>query len=121
MSDDSINIPPGSPIVDLKGRRTAAPTNLLQQGLEHVRERFHKQLDALEAHLRERAQQQEKVFQEREEHLEQRAIQIEHTRLQFQLEAERWANEREAMIEQIEHDRRLLAEAWDRVERTQVK
>jgi hypothetical protein len=121
MSDDSINIPPGSPNVDLKGRRSAAPSNLLQQGLEHVRERFHRQVDALEAQLRDRAQRQERIFQEREEQLEQKAIEVEHTRLQLQVEAERWVHEREAMIEQIEHDRRLLAEAWDRVERVQVK
>jgi hypothetical protein len=120
MSDDSNQLPPDGPFGDFQGQGLLSATNL-HQGLEYLRERFHMQLDALEALLRDRLERHEQNLRERESQLEQRANDLEHARLQLQVETDRWEHDRQSMIEQIEHDRGLLAEAWERVERAHVK
>jgi hypothetical protein len=92
----------------------------LIQALEEFRTRVHRQLDALEALSRARAQQGSRSLLEREQQMQQRARDLEHVQSHMRAEADRWERERQAMLEQIEHDRRLLAEAWERLEREQV-
>jgi hypothetical protein len=108
------------PASDSKGPATTARLALIQS-LEELRERVHRQLDALETIARARAEQSAKALHEREEQLQQRVVELEHAHLHIKNEADRWERERKAMLEQIEHDRRLLAEAWERLEREQVK
>jgi hypothetical protein len=97
------------------------PRLALIQSLEELRARVHRQLDALETLAHARAQHGSSALSEREEQLQQRAIELEHAHMHMKNEAERWERERRTMLEQIEHDRRVLAEAWERLEREQVK
>lgn len=91
------------------------------QALELIRQRFHRHLDAIEGMARARAQLGNKDASEREQQLRHRLLELEHAQIQLRSETERWEHERQAMIEQLEHDRRLLAEAWERLEREQVQ
>jgi hypothetical protein len=93
----------------------------LIQALEELRGRVHNQLDALETLARDRARQGSRTLESHEEQLQQRATELEEVNAHMQTEADRWQRERQSMLEQIENDRRLLADAWDRLEREQVK
>lgn len=104
-----------------QARAGAVTRQALLKGLEQIRERFHRQLDALETLARERAQASPEELVEREEQLRKRAHELEAARVQLEKDADRWHRERQAMIDKIDHDRRLLAEAWERLEREQVQ
>jgi hypothetical protein len=92
----------------------------LIQALEELRGRVHSQLDALETLARDRARQGSKSVLQRDEQLELRASELEEANARMRTDAERWQHERQAMLEQIENDRRLLADAWERLESEQV-
>lgn len=92
----------------------------IQRSLEQLRQHFHRHLDVIEAMARERALRGPGELRAREEQLQRRADELEQAELRMQAEAAQWEQERQAAIAQIDHDRRLLAEAWERVEREQV-
>lgn len=91
------------------------------QALELIRDRFHRHLDAIETMARERAQLGGKDVSEREQQLRHRLLELEHAQIQLRSDTERWERERLSMIEQLDHDRRLLADSWERLEREQVQ
>jgi hypothetical protein len=93
----------------------------LHQGLMLMREHFHRHLDAIEALARERAPRSTGDLAAREQQLQRRLAGLEQLQVRFEAESGRWERERKAMIEQLEQDRRLLSEAWERLEREQVK
>ncbi|HEV3164823.1 MAG TPA: hypothetical protein VGZ22_12410 [Isosphaeraceae bacterium] len=105
---------------DLSGRSAATPSSI-QRGLEHIRQQFHRHLDAIDAMARERSARGGRDLQAKEEQLRKQAAELEQLKRHVQSEADRWERERQAMIEQIDHDRRLLAQAWERLEREQVR
>jgi len=108
------------PKVDAKGHTTSARLALIHS-LEELRQRLHREINDLEAAVHERAQERAKLLHDRAAQLEQRANDLEHAHVHITNESDRWESERQSMIAQIEKDRRLLAEAWERLEREQVK
>jgi hypothetical protein len=53
----------------------------------------------------------------READLQQKQQELEQAEKELRAKAERWRREQQAIIEQIEHDRWLLGQAWERLER----
>jgi TolA-binding protein len=99
-------------------RRPARPEAAsLVQGLEALRGR----VDLVEALAIERAASASTgETPERERALQQKVAELEETLGRAQAEARRRDQEWKAAIEQLEGDRKLLAEAWERLERERV-
>jgi DNA repair exonuclease SbcCD ATPase subunit len=110
---------PQSPESKARTARTG-PTGLVQ-GLERIREALQAKLDQLEAVAREQVAAVSQVDLEQERELEQRIAGIEEAQRRLRSETERWEKERQTALEQLEHDRKLLAESWQRLEREQLE
>ncbi len=93
------------------------------EDLRWLRQRVLERLDGLEALVRERAASsvEDGGIAARERVLKQREAELEEVRLQLQAEAERQANEWSEALAQLDADRHLLAEAWERVERERIE
>ncbi len=97
--------------------------NLILARLEQIRQGFHRGLDRIESLARERlsASNGESEGLGSFGHSAAWRQELEEVRAQLQAEADRWEQERDAQVEAIEHDRQLLAEAWERLEREQIE
>lgn len=119
---------------EAKGAASRQETAALASGLERIRSTVLERLNQVEAALRERAarrpfaeegltqsdpqlQQRAAEIDQRTAELQQRAAEIDDAQRRLRIERDRWENERATMVDQLEHDRRLLAEAWERLER----
>jgi hypothetical protein len=96
-------------------------SNALIQGLERLRDCFEQRLVRLEAMARERAVPPVLDRTELELKLQQRIGEFEEAKVRVRLQAERREQEWQAALEQLEGDRALLAEAWDRLERERIE
>ena len=106
---------------------------LLIQNLDALRELVHLNLDDMEKLLRSKIATQSAILKggaepavlsqdstERELRLQKRVSELEQAQLNLRADVERWERDREDLLAQIEHDRRMLAEAWERLEYEQT-
>lgn len=106
---------------------------LLIQNLDTLRELVHLGLDDVEKQVRTQISQQSAILKsgpepvahsqnptEREQRLQKRVSELEQAQLNLRADVERWERDREDLLVQIEHDRRMLAEAWERLEYEQT-
>ncbi len=84
---------------------------------ELLRERLHAQMAILETLARERADHQPTGLAR---DLSQRERDIQEARAELQAEADRIKRERALDLEELEHARQLLAQAWENLERAQL-
>jgi hypothetical protein len=96
-------------------------SNALIQGLERLRDCFEQRLVGLEAMARERAVPPVLDRTELELKLQKRIGEIEEAQLRLRHQAERREQDWQATLEQLEGDRVLLAEAWERLERERAE
>jgi hypothetical protein len=98
-----------------------APSALIQR-LQWLRERVLERLDSLESLARARSASTPSAGEssELEQALERKRADLEETERRLRAQAERQEQEWSASLTQLEADRRLLAEAWERVERERV-
>jgi hypothetical protein len=89
----------------------------LASGLERIRESVHRWVDRIELHLKNAPQRN---APERDAELVRGQRELEDQRHALRAETERFEREWEARLEALEHDRKLLAEAWERLERDQL-
>lgn len=87
--------------------------------LDWFGKRIHEQLDALEAQIRQRPAAASRTGGLTNS-LQRRIAELEDIRAGLQAEVDRLRRERDESIELIEHDRLLLAEAWETLEREQL-
>jgi hypothetical protein len=104
-----------------KRKTSRLDSNALIQGLERLRECFEQRLVRLESMARERVAQPVPDRTELELKLQQRISEIEDAQVRLRTQAERRDQEWRAALEQLEGDRTLLAEAWERLERERVE
>jgi DNA repair exonuclease SbcCD ATPase subunit len=117
------NVPPGTENHDPDPRRRISrpDSNALIQGLERLRESVEQRLVRLEAVARERAALPVPEPSDLERKLQQRITEYEEAQVRLRAQAERREQEWRASLEQLEGDRKLLAEAWDRVEHERIE
>jgi hypothetical protein len=96
----------------LAGRRS------LSLALEEIRCTILGRLDAFEALARNRARGSDG---ETEEQLKQQVAELQRQCNQLRGETERMRQEQRTTFEQLDHDRLLLAEAWDRLEQERLR
>ncbi|CAN5642225.1 hypothetical protein BH23PLA1_BH23PLA1_15970 [soil metagenome] len=87
--------------------------------LEQIRQGFHHGLDRIESLARQRLSGLARA--EPADFLSESRHELDQLRARLQTETDHWEQQRQALIEEIEHDRLLLAEAWERLERAQVE
>jgi hypothetical protein len=95
----------------------------LLQGLDRIRDFVHQRLDRIEALSLERgasAAASSADPSEREQELRRRLAEAEERQGRIVAEARRREQEWLTGLEQIENDRKLLAEAWERLERERI-
>ncbi|WP_406694950.1 hypothetical protein V5E97_28300 [Singulisphaera sp. Ch08] len=94
----------------------------LHQGLERFRDLVHQQLDRIEAMALERndTPSSHPDPSQRELELRKKIAELEERQARLVTEARRMEQEWQTGMEKIENDRRLLAEAWDRLERERI-
>jgi exonuclease VII large subunit len=117
------NVPPRNENHDPDPRRRISrpDSNALIQGLERLRERVEQRLVRLEAVARERAEAPVHEPSELEQKLRRRIAEFEEAQARLRTQADRREQEWQASVEQLEGDRVLLAEAWDRLERERIE
>jgi hypothetical protein len=98
--------------------REPTPLARALRALDQMRVVVAQRLDALEKLAQEPTRGRDLDSEQR---LREQSADLERQRQAFQAEAERWDRERHALIEQLEHDRRLLADAWERLEQEQLQ
>jgi hypothetical protein len=106
---------------DPKRKISRVDANTLIQGLERVRDCFEQQLGRLEAAARERTEPPVADRSELEQKLQQQISKYEEAQLRLRTQAERHDQEWRAAVEQLEGDRALLAESWERLERERTE
>jgi len=124
---------------EAKGAASRQETAALASGLERIRSTVLERLDQVEAALLERAaripdaphadsasdypefRRQEAELEQRTAELQQRAAELDEAQRRLRSERDRWENERNTLVDQLEHDRRLLTEAWERLEREKLE
>jgi hypothetical protein len=106
---------------DPKRKISRLDANTLIQGLERVRECFEQRLGRLEAAARERTVEPVADRSELEQQLQQRINEYEEAQLRLREQAERREQEWRTALEQLEGDRALLAESWERLERERLE
>jgi DNA repair exonuclease SbcCD ATPase subunit len=106
---------------DLRRRISRPDSNALIQGLERLRESIEQRLVRLEAMARERAALPAHEPSKLEKGLEQRIAEYEEAQLRLRSQADRREQEWRAALEQLEGDRKLLAEAWERLESERIE
>jgi hypothetical protein len=85
-------------------------------GLEQLRSSLRQRLDSIEALALERPEFAPADPTEREQVLRRRVAELEERLARLSVEAKRREQEHQAAMEQLEADRRLIAEAWERLE-----
>lgn len=113
-------------IINVEGddprRRDSRPdSNPLVEGLERLRECFEQRLGRLEALACDRASRPVAATSDLEQDLVRRIAEHEEAQARLGAQADRREQEWRASLEQIEGDRRLLAEAWERLERERIE
>jgi hypothetical protein len=106
---------------DPRRRISRGDTTILLQGLERLRECIEQRLKGLETLARERTGRPNPPASELEQRLQQTIAEYEEAQLRLRAQAERREQEWRTSLEQLEADRRLLAEAWERLERERVE
>ena len=106
---------------DPKRKISRVDANTLIQGLERVRECFEQRLGRLEAAARERTVEPVADRSELEQMLQQRINEYEEAQLRLRAQAERREQEWQTALEQLEGDRALLADSWERLERERIE
>lgn len=106
---------------DPKRKISRLEANTLIQGLERVRECFEERLGRLEAAARQRTAEPVADRSELEQVLQQRINDYEEAQLRLRTQAERREQEWLAALEQLEGDRVLLAQSWERLERERIE
>ena len=96
-------------------------SNALIQGLERLRECFEQRLGRLEAVAREQTADPVAGRSELDQQLQERIHDYEEEQLRLRSQAERREREWRTALEQLEDDRTLLAEAWERLERERLE
>jgi DNA repair exonuclease SbcCD ATPase subunit len=122
------NVPPGSEDHDHdrdhdpKRRISRPDSNALIQGLERLREIIEQRLARLESVARERERAVPPVLDrsELEQKLQQQIASYEEAQLRLRAQAERREQEWRTSLEQLERDRQLLADAWERLEHERI-
>ena len=107
--------PPGS-----RGEAARPDLRPLHQGLERFRDLVHQQLDRIEAMALARGDDPSPDPSQRELELRKTIAELEERQARLIIEARRMEQEWQAGMEKIENDRRLLAEAWDRLESERI-
>ena len=108
-------------------RALAAPsgarpdTATLIQGLDRLRDGLIQRLERIESIAVEQARLLDQDSSEREDYLRDRVSVLEAAQARRQAEAKRREQEWLAVLQQLEADRRLLAEAWERLESQQLE
>jgi hypothetical protein len=94
----------------------------LIQSLQWLRERVLERLDSLEILARQQpaSASAAEPSSDRERALERKRAELEEAERRLRTQAERQEQEWSAAIAQLEADRRLLAEAWERLERERI-
>jgi hypothetical protein len=93
----------------------------LSQGLDRLRDALLKRLGEIEAMALEQASSLDQDSTEREQTLRERVATLEASLARTQAESKRKEQEWQVVLQQLEQDRALLAEAWDRLERERVE
>ena len=110
---------------DARARRTtgaAAPeTDGLVDSLERLRSALLKRLDAIETLAAQEAEFFSRDSTEREQALRERVSVLEAAHARLLAESRRREQEWQEALRQLEIDRELLAEAWDRLEQLQMQ
>lgn len=113
--------PSGTPQTSRSRRGTSRPDPAtLLQGLDRLREFVHQRLDRIETIARDRGAALPAEPSEREKELRRRIAELEDRQTRLVAEARRREQEWETDLEQLENDRRLLTEAWERLERERI-
>jgi hypothetical protein len=108
---------------DQRPRRTTtgrADAATLADALDRLRDAFLNRLDKLEDLAAEQAARLDQSSSEREQTLRERIAVLEASQARLQAELKRREQEWLDSLRQIEDDRHLLAEAWERLERERV-
>ncbi len=92
----------------------------LIQGLDRFRDGLYQRLDEIETLAIEQTQWLEQDLSEREQTLQDRVATLEAAQSRLLAEAKRKEQEWQNVLQQLESDRRLLAEAWERLEQEQL-
>jgi len=99
------------------GRGDAAT---LFQGLERLRDALLHRLDQIESLATEQAARLDQSSSQREQALRERVLALEAAQARLQGELRRREQEWHDAVQQLEDDRRLLTEAWERLEHERV-
>ena len=138
MPSETVPQPRAAAPPEARGNTFRQETAALAGGLERIRTTVLERLDRVETTVKERAsraplQEPELVardsdlkrraaeIQQRQTELQQRTAEMDEAQRRTRTERDRWENERTTMLEQLEHDRRLIAEAWERLEREKLE
>jgi hypothetical protein len=112
----------GEPTAPRQRRGGARPDPAaLCEGLDRLRDALLQRLDRIEALAAEQAALLDRDPSERERALRERVALLEASQARLQAEVKRREQEWQAVLQEVEDDRRLLAEAWERVERERVE
>jgi hypothetical protein len=106
---------------DPKRRIPRPDSNALIQGLEHLRECIERRLKGLEAATRRQPGATVREPAGVEGEFQQTIVEYEEAQLRLRLQAERRDQEWRAALEQLDGDRKLLADAWERLERERLE
>jgi hypothetical protein len=138
MPSETLPQPRAATPPEAKGASFRQETAALASGLERIRAAVLERLELVEAAVRERAarapagepelaerdqeiRRRAAELQQRQAEVQQRATEVEELQRRLRSDRDRWENERATLLEQLEHDRRLLAEAWERLERQRLE
>lgn len=121
MSSDPVTTA-GNPQASRPRRAPARPDpHGLIQGLDRLREVLHQRLDRIETLALERGEAPAADPTAREQELRRRIAELEERQTRLVAEAKRREQEWQNNMAQLENDRKLLAEAWARIERERIE
>lgn len=106
-----------------RARREASRLDplVLVEGLDRLQETLIRRLDGLERLVVEQDEFYQMKPSERERLLREKISSLEASLARLQAENKRREQEWQTFLEQLEEDRRLLADAWSRLERAQIE
>ena len=93
----------------------------LIKGLDRLRDGLLQKLEKIEALAAEQTDQLRQDSSEREQALRERLFVLEASQARLQAEARRREQDWQVMMQQLEADRRLITEAWDRLEQQRIE
>jgi hypothetical protein len=95
-------------------------TAALIEGLDQIRDILFQQLAQIESRALEQATLLQISPPEREQALRERVATLEASQSRLHAESKRRGQEWNLLLEQLENDRKMLAEAWERIEQEQL-